>query len=98
IKADVNEDQMLSRSEVLLNAIQGFVASDLDGDGMLEATEVGELSTHEEFTDNDADKSGGLTVEEVVEEKLTDFKAIDTNSDGFLSIEELNAAYPAPKE
>lgn len=78
--------------------MKGFVASDLDGDELLEANEVGDLSADPEFADNDADKSGALTVEEVVEEKLADFKAIDTNGDGFLSLEELNVAYPAPKE
>ena len=98
IKADANEDQALSKSEVLLNAMQGFVASDADGDGLLEASEVGEeIATHAEFTDNDADKGGSLTVEEVVEEKLADFKMIDKNGDGLLVIEELNAAYP-PQE
>jgi hypothetical protein len=98
IKADVNEDQALSKSEVLLNAMQGFVASDLDGDGLIEASEVGEeIATHAEFTDNDTDKGGSLTVEEVVEEKLADFKMIDKNGDGLLVIEELNAAYP-PQE
>jgi EF hand len=98
IKADVNGDQMLSMGEVMLDAMQGFVASDLDGDGVLEATEVGEeMAADPEFSDNDADKSGGLTVDEVVEEKIADFKAIDTNGDGLLSLEELNAVY-APKE
>ena len=99
IKADVNGDLMLSRGEVLLDAMQGFVASDLDGDGQLEATEVGEeIATHEEFTDNDADKGGTLSVEEVIEEKLADFTAIDANGDGLLTVQELEAAYPAPKE
>ncbi len=98
IKADVNGDQALSQGEVVLDAMQGFVASDLDGDGILEATEVGEeMATDPEFTDNDANKNG-LTVDEVVTEKLADFKAIDTNGDGLLTIDELNAAYPAPKE
>jgi hypothetical protein len=98
IKADVNGDQALSQGEVMLNAMEGFVASDLDGDGILEASEVGEeIAADPEFTDNDADKNG-LTVEEVVAEKIVDFKAIDTNGDGLLSLEELNAAYPAPKE
>ena len=77
--------------------MQGFVASDLDGDGILEATEVGDMATDPEFTDNDANKNG-LTVDEVVAEKLADFKAIDTNGDGLLTLEELNAAYPPPKE
>jgi Ca2+-binding EF-hand superfamily protein len=98
IKADVNGDQMLSKGEVMLDAMQGFVVSDLDGDGQLEATEVGDLAEHPEFTDNDDDKSGSLSVEEVVEEKLADFKAIDTDGDGMLSLDELNAAYPPSQE
>lgn len=99
IKADVNGDQMLSKGEVMLDAMQGFVASDLDGDGQLEAEEVGEeIAAHEEFTDNDADNSGTLTVEEVIEEKLADFQTIDTDGDGLLSLDELNAAYPPPQE
>ncbi len=98
IKADVNGDQALSQGEVMLDAMRGFVASDLDGDGMLEASEVGEeIATHAEFADNDVDKNG-LTVEEVVAEKIVDFKAIDTNGDGLLTLDELNAAYPAPQE
>ncbi len=99
IKADANGDQALSQAEVMLDAMRGFVASDLDGDGILEANEVGEeIATHPEFTDNDTDKSGGLTVDEVVAEKLADFQAIDTNGDGLLTLDELNAAYPAPQE
>ena len=35
IKADVNGDQALSQGEVVLDAMEGFVASDLDGDGIL---------------------------------------------------------------
>lgn len=93
IKADVNGDLMLSEAEVVLDAMKGFTVTDVDGNGILEADEVGELSTHEEFIDNDADKSGSLSVIEVVNEKLADFKALDTNGDGFLDIEELNAAY-----
>ena len=93
IKSDVNGDLKLSEAEVVLDAMKGFTVTDVDGNGILEADEVGELSTHEEFTDNDADKSGSLTVIEVVDEKLADFKTLDANGDGFLDIEELDAAY-----
>ena len=93
IKADVNGDLMLSRAEVILDATQGFVASDLDGDGLLEAGEIGHLADDAEFTDNDGDKDGALSIDEVIAEKFTDFDAIDTNDDGFLSIEELDAVY-----
>lgn len=98
IKADVNGDLKLSEAEVVLDAMKGFTTSDLDGNGILEADEIGEeLATHAEFLDGDADKSGHLTVIEVVNEKLADFKVLDTNGDGFIDIDELNAAY-ADKE
>lgn len=93
IKADVNGDLMLSKAEVVLDALQGFTTSDLDGDGLLEASEIGHLADEGEFTDNDADKDGALSVEEVIAEKLADFDALDTNGDGFLSIEELEVVY-----
>jgi hypothetical protein len=94
IKADVNGDLKLSEAEVVLDAVKGFTASDLDGDGILEAAEIGEeLAADPEFADGDADKSGGLIVIEIVNEKLADFKALDKNGDGFLDIEELDAAY-----
>jgi Ca2+-binding EF-hand superfamily protein len=93
IKADVNGDLMLSRAEVILDAMRGFTVSDLDGDGLLEANEIGHLADHEEFADNDADKDGALSVEEIVAEKLADFAAMDTDGDGLLSIEELEVVY-----
>jgi hypothetical protein len=98
IKADVNGDMMLSRAEVILDAMKGFTASDLDGDGLLEATEIGHLADLDEFTDNDADKDGALSAEEVIDEKLADFAAMDTNGDGFLSIEELEVVYAGQEE
>jgi hypothetical protein len=94
IKTDANGDLVLSKAEVLQVAIEQFVHSDTDGDGLIEQEEAGELATDPEFTDNDADKSGSLSIEEMIEEKLADFATVDTNGDGLISIEELNAAYP----
>jgi Ca2+-binding EF-hand superfamily protein len=47
-----------------------------------------------EFSDNDADNDGALSIDEMIVEKLADFASIDGNKDGFLSLEELQAAYP----
>ena len=38
-----------------------------------------------EFSDKDGDKSGSLSPEEVITEKLADLKAADTDADGKLS-------------
>ena len=93
VKADENGDLMLSKGEVLRIAIEQFGIADVDGDDMLEADEAGDMAADAEFSDNDADKDGSISIEEMIEEKLADFARIDTNSDGTLSLEELQAAY-----
>lgn len=93
IKSDENGDGVLSKGEVLIISIRQFDESDANGDQVIDAEEAGEIATHVEFTDNDADKSGSLSLEEMIEEKLTDFKAIDADSDGFLTMEEIETAY-----
>ena len=45
------------------------------------------------FTDNDDDKNGSLSVEEMIKEKLADFKTADSNGDGRLSLEEVKKYY-----
>jgi hypothetical protein len=94
VKADQNGDSVLSKAEVLLVAIEQFGIADSDGDEMLEAEEAGDLATDAEFSDNDSNNDGSLSIEEMIEEKLADFASIDGNSDGFLSLDELQAAYP----
>jgi Ca2+-binding EF-hand superfamily protein len=94
VKADQNDDLALSKAEVLLIAIEQFGIADTDGDQMLEADEAGELASDPEFSDNDTNQDGSLSIEEMIEEKLADFASIDTDSDGFLSLDEMEAAYP----
>ena len=93
VKADQNDDQALSKAEVLVVALRQFSEVDSDRDGALEKEEVGEAATDPEFSDNDDDKSGTLSVEEMIREKLADFKAADANGDGQLSLEEVKAYY-----
>jgi Ca2+-binding EF-hand superfamily protein len=94
VKADQNGDSMLSKGEVLLIAIEQFGIADADGDDMIEAEEAGDLATDAEFSDNDSNNDGSLSIEEMIEEKLADFANLDANSDGLLSFDELKAAYP----
>lgn len=94
VKADQNGDLLLSKGEILGVAIEQFGIADVDGDDMLEAEEAGDLASDAEFSDNDLNKDGSISIEEMIEEKLADFARIDTNSDGTISLEELQAAYP----
>jgi len=97
VKADLNGDLVLNKVEVLLIAITQFNLTDSDRDGMLEKQEVGELASDPEFSDNDANKDGALSIDEVITEKLADFKAADTNSDGVLTIIEVTKFYETRK-
>lgn len=93
VKGDQNGDLVLNKAEVLLIAITRFNVADSDRDNMLEKQEVGELASDPEFSDNDADKDGALSIEEVIAEKMADFKSADTNSDGMLSFGEVKKFY-----
>ena len=93
VKADRNGDFVLDKAEVLIIALKQFDRSDSDRDNKLEKQEVGELSKDKEFSDNDANKDGALSIEEVIKEKLADFKAADTNNDGSLTFDEVKKFY-----
>lgn len=97
VKGDQNGDLVLNKAEVLLIAITRFDGADSDRDNLLEKQEVGDLASDPEFSDNDSDKDGALSIEEVIEEKLSDFKTADTNNDGSLTIDEVRKFYEQNK-
>lgn len=97
VNVDQDGDMVLNKGEVLLIAIRQFNLSDSDRDGMLEKQEVGKLASDPEFSDNDANKDGGLSIEEVITEKLADFKSADTNNDGVLTVIEVKKFYENKK-
>jgi len=89
IIADKNGDMLLSKTEYLLVALEALQKLDTNGNNAIDPEEIGDLSKNAEFEDGDTDKSGGLSVEEVIAEKLADFEAADTNQDGALNVEEV---------
>lgn len=80
---------MLNKTEYLLVALDTFKDLDQNGNNQLDADELGDLAEDAEFSDNDGDYNGALSVEEVIAEKLADFDAVDTNKDGALNIGEV---------
>ena len=95
VKADQDGDLVLNMGEVLLIAITQFNLTDSDRENRLEKQEVGDLASNPEFSDNDANMASALSIEEVIAEKITDFKTTDTNSAGVLTIIEVMNFYEA---
>ncbi len=91
IKADKNGDLVLSKAEVLSFAIEQFSITDSNGNDLIEKQEIGDLASDPEFSDNDADRSGSLSLREMIDEKLADFDRLDVNKDGKLSLEEISS-------
>ena len=91
IMADKNGDLLISKPEYLLVALDTFKDLDQNGNNALDPDELGDLAKDPEFLDGDSDKSGSLSVEEVITEKLADFEAADTNKDGALNVDEVTA-------
>jgi hypothetical protein len=89
IMADKNGDLLISKPEYLLVALDGFRDLDQNQDNALDPEEMGDLSNDPEYLDGDTDKSGTLSLEEVITEKLADFDAADTNKDGALNVDEV---------
>lgn len=89
LTADKNGDLLLSKTEYLLIPLEAFRKLDSDGSNALEPEELGDLAKDPEFADGDADKNGSLSLEEVITEKLADFKAADDNNDGALNVDEV---------
>ena len=93
VKADHNGDLLLSKAEVIATTMLQFNQVDSNQNGLLEKREVADHADDPEFSDNDTDKSGSLSPEDVITEKLADFKAADTDGDGRLSFEEVKSFY-----
>lgn len=89
LTADKNGDLLLSKTEYLLVPMEAFRKLDADGSNSLEPEELGDLAKDPEFGDGDTDKNGSLSLEEVIAEKLADFKAADANNDGALNVDEV---------
>ncbi len=70
IIADTNGDLLLSKTEYLLVALDALHKLDKNSSDAIDPDEIGDLAKDAEFEDGDSDKSGSLSVEEVISENL----------------------------
>lgn len=109
-KMDANNDGQISQTEHTTGARQMFAEMDTNGDGIVTATEMDafsakqgdksrdELSGVEKIRMVDQNADGRLTATEHATSADQKFAKMDTNSDGLLSKEELQAGHKMKKK
>jgi len=96
-ESDLNRDRVIDRGEFQTRMVEVFYAADVNKDGFLDPTELKRLAFPEDFTDDDKDRDGRVSMHEFLRVRFHDFDLADTNHDGELSLEEVVAAYEGKK-
>ena len=87
---DTDGDNRLDRSEIRYKNIEVFDRIDVNRDNSLSPSQLPSLSAAT-FSVADQDKNGKLSVDEYVDAEFLKFSGIDTNSDNFVTSQEISA-------
>ena len=74
-----------------------FAETDTNKDGFLEAEELKQLAFPDDFTDDDKDRDGRVSMREFLRVRFHDYDVADTDHDGVLSLDEVIAAFEGRK-
>jgi Ca2+-binding EF-hand superfamily protein len=96
-ETDLNRDGAVDHAEFQERIHFIFFAADGNKDGFLDATELKQLAFPEDFTANDKDKNGRVSMREFLRVRFNDFTVADQNDDGVLAVEEVVDAYEGRK-
>lgn len=92
-QTDTNHDGVIDRGEYAARVTEVFYFADKDKDGFLEVDEQKALVFPEDFSTDDKDANGRISLHEFERVRFQDFEKSDTNDDGVLSIDEVVATY-----
>jgi Ca2+-binding EF-hand superfamily protein len=92
-ETDVNKDGVIDHAEFQERMNYIFFAADGNKDGHLDVAELKQLTFPEDFTDNDKDKNGRVSMREFVRVRFHDFTVADKDDDGVLSEQEIVDAF-----
>ena len=92
-EADTNHDGVVDHEEFHVRITEVFFSADRNKDGFLDAKELKQLAFPDDFTTDDKDADGRVSMREFMRVRLRDFTTSDKNDDGVLSVEEVVAAY-----
>src|SRR5262249_22983828 len=92
-ETDVNKDGVIDHAEFQERITYIFYRADTNKDGYLDVIELRQLEFSEDFTHDDKDKDGRVSLREFLCVRFHDFDVEDTDHDGVLSLDEVVAAY-----
>jgi len=91
--SDLDKDNKIDRAEYQRRMVEVFYFADRNKDGVVTIDEIAAIETVDEkaFKAADRDGNGKLSVNEFVAYRVIQFDEADTNKDGVLTIEEVEA-------
>ena len=96
-EADTNHDGVVDHAEFQERITEVFYSADANKDGFLDAVELKQLAFPEDFTEDDKDRDGRVSMREFLRVRFHDYDVADTDHDGVLSLEEVVAAFEGKK-
>ncbi|HLK12119.1 MAG TPA: EF-hand domain-containing protein [Candidatus Binatia bacterium] len=96
-EADMNHDGVIDHEEFQLRMVEIFYAADTNKDGFLDPRELKQLTFPDDFTQDDKDRDGRVSLREFLRVRFHDYDVADTDGDGVLSLEEVVAAFEGRK-
>ena len=92
-ETDKNRDGAVDHEEFHARIVEIFFATDANKDGYLGGEELKQLAFPDDFTADDKDHDGRVSMREFLRVRFVDFDHADTDHDGVLSVEEVTAAF-----